>query len=310
MLKLVLLGAGNHSQGNHLPSLARYVSEHPGEVELAGLCDLRKEHAEAMAERYGFARVYTDLENMLSGERPDGCIAVTPIPVTAGIATQVIRSGVPLLMEKPPGATLDEAREIVDLVEKTGARVMVSMNRRFDPGLGAALKWRAGRPVEYLRGTIIRNGRREENFVEGTAIHPLDAMRKIAGDVADHSVQMREVDGIRWFVVHLTFESGTLGVLEVLPTAGSVAESYEMFGPDYRAIVRAGGIDLGTVRCWENGRLEVEDEPARDMSGFVKNGTYDETTEFISALKENRVPHPTPAEVLQTVELCHRIAGG
>jgi len=56
MLKIVLLGAGSHSQENHLPALARYVAEHPGEVELAGLCDLRREHAEMMAHHYGFAR--------------------------------------------------------------------------------------------------------------------------------------------------------------------------------------------------------------------------------------------------------------
>ena len=119
----------------------------------------------------------------------------------------------------------------------------------------------------------------------------------------------REVDGIRWFTVHLTFQSGTIGVLEVLPTAGSVAESYEMFGPEYRMLVQAGGIDAGRVRCWENGRLVVEEAPARDLPDFVQNGAYDETVEFISALREDRPPHPSPAEVLQTVELCHRIAG-
>ena len=134
-------------------------------------------------------------------------------------------------------------------------------------------------------------------------------MRKIAGDVEDHSVQVREVGGVRWFTVHLAFRSGAIGVLEVLPTAGSVAESYELFGPDYRAFVRAGGIDAGEVRCWEDGRLVVEEEPARDAPGFVKNGAYDETTEFIAALKEDRHPHPSPVEVLQTVELCHQIAG-
>ena len=309
MLKLVLLGAGSHCQGNHLPSLARYVTEHPGEVALAGLCDLRREHAETMARKYGFARVYTDLEKMLEKERPDGCVAITPIPITAEIAARVIRAGVPLVMEKPPGETPEQAREIVELVAETGARVMVSMNRRFDPGLRAALDWKGDRPVEYLRGTIVRHNRREEIFVEGTAIHPLDAMREIAGDVADHSVQEREVDGVRWFTVHLTFRSGAIGVLEVLPTAGSVAESYEMFGSDYRAFVQAGGIDAGVVRCWQDGQLVVEEEPTRDQPDFVQNGAYDETVEFISALKENRPPHPSPAEVLQTVELCHRIAG-
>ena len=307
MSKLVLLGAGNHSQGNHLPALARYVSQHPGEVELAGLCDLRREHAQEMAARYGFARVYVDLQEMLRVEQPDGCIAVTPIPVTAQIAEQVIRAGVPLLMEKPPGATVDEARGIADLVRETGARVMVSMNRRFDPALRAALAWWGDRPVEYLRGTIVRIDRREAEFTYGTAIHPLDTIREIAGDVCGYSANVRQVDGVRWFVVQMAFEGGLLGVLEVLPTAGSMAESYEMFGAGIRSLVRVGGPDSGEVRCWEGGRLAVEEEPARGMPAYVRNGAYDETTEFISALRENRAPRPSPAEVLQSVELCHRI---
>ena len=51
MLKIVVLGAGSHSQINHLPALARYHSLHPGEIELAALCDLRADHARAMAEK-------------------------------------------------------------------------------------------------------------------------------------------------------------------------------------------------------------------------------------------------------------------
>ena len=59
--------------------------------------------------------------------------------------------------------------------------------------------------------------------------------------------------------------------------------------------------------CWKDGRVVVEDEPARGMPEFIRNGTYAETVEFIAAFKENRAPHPSPAEVLQSVELCHNI---
>ena len=226
MLKLVVIGAGSHSQRNHLPSLARYVALHPGQVELAGLCDLRRAHAEEMAARYGFSRVYVDLDEMLRVERPDGCVAVTPIPVTAQIAARVIEAGVPLLMEKPPGATADEAQQIVQLVERSAARVMVSMNRRYDPALRAALRWWGDRPIRYIRATISRVDRREPDFVYGTAIHPLDTLRAIAGDVCAYEAESREVDGVRWVVARFVFECGALGVLEVLPTAGAMAESY------------------------------------------------------------------------------------
>lgn len=307
MIKLVVLGAGNHSRRNHLPALARYVAEHPGEIELAGLCDLNEGLATEMARRHGFARAYTDLDEMLHAEQPDGCVAITPIPATKEIAARVIRAEIPLLMEKPPGATLGEAREIVDLVKGTGAWVMVSMNRRFDPALRAALDWRGERPIVYLRGRIVRHNRREPDFMYGTAIHPLDTMRAIAGDVQEYSVAERLVDGVRWYVIRLVFKNGALGTLEVLPTAGSLSESYELVGDGMRALAGAGDTDSGMARCWENGELVVESHPSPDLPSFVRNGTYAETCAFISALQAGRAPYPSPAQVLQTVELCQAI---
>ena len=307
MLKIVVIGAGEYSQGYHLPSLAHYVSQYPGEVQLAALCDLRRAHAERMARQYGFARVYTNLEDMLDQETPDGCIAVTPVAITAQIASYVIRAGVSLLMEKPPGATVNEAQEIVTLAEKTGTRVMVSMNRRFDPALCAMCEWKGDRPFEYLRGTIIRHNRIEPKFMQETAIHLLDAIRKIGGNVENYSVAVRHVGDVWWYIVKLVFEIGALGVLEVLQNSGSTAEFYELFGLNYVALARVGRYDSGEVMCWEDGRVVFEDEPAQGMPEYIRNGTYGETVEFISAIKETRAPHPSPAEVLQSVELCHKI---
>jgi predicted dehydrogenase len=310
MLKIVIVGAGSHSQGNHLPSLARYARERPGQIELAGLCDLRHEHAIEMAAQYGFALAYVDLDEMLREVRPDGCVAVTPIPVTREIATRVIQAGVPLLMEKPPGATAAEARKIVELVRQTQAQVMVSMNRRFDPALRAVLEWWGDRPLHYVRGTIVRVDRREPEFFYGTAIHPLDTLREIAGDVSEFSVDERQDGEVRWYVVRIVFERGAAGVLEVLPTAGSMGEFYELFGPGCRALVRAGGPDTGEVRCWEGGQLVVDENPTLGEPTYVRNGSYAETSAFIESLEGSRPLHPTPAEVLQSVELCELVERG
>lgn len=69
MLKVAVIGGGNHSRGNHLPALERYVSLHPGEAELVAFCDLRREVAKRVSREYGFARFYTNLEEMLGAPR-------------------------------------------------------------------------------------------------------------------------------------------------------------------------------------------------------------------------------------------------
>jgi predicted dehydrogenase len=284
------------------------VQEHPGEIELAALCDLRREHAETMAARYGFARVYTDLAEMLRRERPDGCIAVTPIPITPSIAAQVMRAGIPLMMEKPPADTVAEARQVAELAERLHARVMVSVNRRFDPALRAAQAAWGERPIEYLRASIVRVNRREPEFITGTAIHALDTMRAIAGDIQEVRSTSRTVDGVRWYLAEMTFASGAWGVLEVAPSAGSVAETQEWFGAGARCLVRTGTYDAGTAQIWEAGKLILDYQPAPGTPEFVRNGAYAEACAFIAALRERRALYPTPAQVLQSVEVCHQIA--
>lgn len=307
-IKLALLGIGNHSQMNHLPSLVRYAERHPDEIELAALCDLRGEEARAAAEKHGFARAYTDLGEMLKEEKPDGCIAVTPIQATLPVATQIIRAGVPLLMEKPPGANLEETRRIVDLVEETGARVMVSVNRRFDLALQGALSWKGDRSLEYLRVSMIRHRRVEPTFMQGTAIHAVDAMRHIAGDVRDCAVDVHTVAGARWYIAQFDFEGGQRGTLEVLTTGGRKSEQYELFGPDYSISARVADFDIGALKAWENGELVVDEESGPGLPEFVRNGAYDETVEFIAALREDRAPGPAPADVLPSVEICDALA--
>lgn len=307
MLRIGFIGGGVHSRQNHLPSLAHYVSLSPEIIELAAFCDLDPEIAARITREYRFTHAYTDLSEMLETEVLEGCIAITPIPATAGVAKRIIEAGIPLLMEKPPGATPQEAREIAGMATRKNARVMVSMNRRFDPALRLAAEWRADRKLAYIKASMHRHNRSEHDFFTGTAIHALDALRSIAGDIGEYTVQAKRVGGAWWYTVQLEFESGASGMLEVMPTCGHLMESYELLGPGYRLIADIGDYGSGSVRAWENGEVVLQAETAQADPSWVKNGTHGETVEFISALLEGRTPHPTPSEVLQSVELCHQI---
>jgi myo-inositol 2-dehydrogenase / D-chiro-inositol 1-dehydrogenase len=308
MLKIAALGAGSHSRLNHLPALAHYRCEHPNEIELAALCDLDAERARSSAAEFGFRRTYTDMDRLLDEEQPDGLVAVTPVAATAAVAARVIARGVPLLMEKPPGATLAEARDLERQARALGARVMVSVNRRFEPPLRAALDWIAGRAIRYVRCTMVRPNRTEEDFITGTAIHTVDALRHIAGDVADCSTRSWRVNGCRWYLVSFRFVGGTEGVLEVIPTAGFGAERYDLFGHDFWATAHSGSYDNGRCTLRQGGQVVRETTDPPDTPYFLRAGAYGETVEFIDALKSRRPPRPSPTEVLQSVELCYQIA--
>jgi predicted dehydrogenase len=307
MLKIAVVGAGSHSRTQHLPALRHYAAEHPGEITLAGLCDLDGDLAARTAEAYGFVQSYTDLGEMLAEARPDACVAVTPIAVTAAVARQVIEAGVPLLMEKPPGASPAEGQAVADLAEEKGVPVMVSVNRRFDPAVRMVTHWWGDVSPDVVRGCMCRVARQEPDFMTGTGIHALDTLRHLAGDVETWRVRSRRVHGITWFVVDLTFVNGTIGVLEVLPSAGHDVEVYELSGNHRRARVRTGYKDRGDLCCWAEGEVVLEGHPADGQPAFVRSGAYAETAAFIDALPEGRPPVPTIADVLPSLTLCHAI---
>ena len=201
MIRIGVIGGGAHSRSTHLPALAAYATRHPAELQLAAFCDLRPDVRDMAARTYGFARCFDSVEALLAADAMDGCVAVTPVPVTAVIAGKVLAAGVWLLMEKPPGATVEEATALCALAGRMPARAMVSMNRRFDPVVSAACVQMADQPPRYVRATLARVRRREPTFVTDTGIHALDTLRKLAGDVRNFAVRTRTVEGTTWYGV-------------------------------------------------------------------------------------------------------------
>ena len=305
MLKLVLIGAGSHSRSSHAPSLAKYARDNPGLIELAAVCDLDVEKARSFQREFGFRKVYRDFEEMILEEKPDGCVCVMPVHLVAEVAIKLLQLGVPTLLEKPPGASVEEARRLAAVARATGVPNMVSTNRRFDPCLRRGLEWARRRgPFRYVRASIMRHQRCEPEFVWATAFHCVDALREIAGDVADFEILPMRGGHAAWFHLDVEFRGGPSGSLDVIPTCGCTEEKYEIFGDDFRVEIYVGSCPEPRVRCWRDGEIAVDESPPADLPGFVRGGTYVETEEFIDALLKGRPPRPSVQDVLQSAEIC------
>ena len=310
MIRIALVGCGEHSEGSHAAPLARYAAERPGEVSLAAACDLNMARAEEFCRRFGFARAYSDVEKLLAEEPVDACVAVMPVERIAEVGAMLMERGVPCVIEKPLGATLAEAERLSHVASETGTPHMVSVNRRFIPYLNRAAGFvgEGGGP-RYVRATMARHGRDEADFISTTAIHAVDALRHVAGEVTDFKSKV--IGGgqgaAHWYVISLDFEGDVSGQVEILPTAGVVEETYELFGEGTRAQVVCGSGSQRSLRCWRGGRLEI-DETADDVPEDVRNGGYDEVAEFACALAEGRRPRPEIADVLPSARICFSAA--
>lgn len=305
-LKVGVIGAGWHSRTSHLPALSRYASEYPDRVELAALCDLDREKARRCAAEFGFHRAYGSTGEMLDTEGLDACAAITPMDFTTECALDLIDRGIPALIEKPPGRTVEEARSIARAARESGVPVMVSVNRRFEPGMQDALDWLEERTLVYLRAITARGNRTEPRLLTETGIHSVDAVRALGGTVAKWDYRRTEATGAPWFDLRFEFESGALGTLQVLPTAGHTVETYEIFGDNWHGLVESGTHGSAAFTAWEDGERVVQAQPPADSPRFVLDGTYAETRGFLEAVFSGDTPRPTPDEVLPSVEICHR----
>lgn len=311
MIRLALLGCGEHSRSSHAAPLARYAAQNPGQLDLVAACDLNLDRAREFCREFGFARAYSDIETMLTTEPVDGCVCVMPIESIVEQAVMLLERKIPCVIEKPLGISAQEAERLALVTRATGTPHMVSVNRRFMPYLNQAKAWAKNiGPLQYVRATQVRHARDEPDFIWSTAIHVLDALRHLAGDVVGFQTQVHSQAGLStvWYVVSLRFESGTQGRIEVLPTAGMVEESYELFGEGFRARVVAGSGPQRSLQCWRAGQMELEKRSSKAEPEDLRNGGYEEVVEFVQALKKGARPWPSVEDILPSARICFAIA--
>jgi predicted dehydrogenase len=311
MIRVAIAGCGEHSRTSHAAPLARYAAAHPKEIELAAACDLNLDRAVEFCRSFGFIRPYQDLDQMLDGEQLHGCVSVMPMDKIVDVGIKLLERRLPCVIEKPLGTSLTEIEKLGQVARDTQTPHMVSVNRRFMPYLNQARSWMRDRgPLRYVRASQVRHQRAEADFIWSTAIHALDALRYIAGEVEAFNVTLPQPgdEQTAWYVIALRFESGTIGQLEVLPTAGMVEESYELFGEGCRARVTAGSGPQRSLHCWENGELAIESHATADQPEDLRNGAYQEVEEFVRALQTGARPQPCIDDILPSARISFAIA--
>lgn len=106
-------------------------------AELVGVVDPMPEARARAAETLGVAS-YATLEEALAQAHPAAVLVATPPATHHAVATQAMRAGRHVILEKPLAATMDEARDLIQTAQTTGRILMVSQNYRYRPHARAA----------------------------------------------------------------------------------------------------------------------------------------------------------------------------
>jgi predicted dehydrogenase len=100
------------------------------DVELVGVADVNGEQVQVVARQCG-TRAYTTYWPLLN--LVDAACIVVPTVQHHAIASEFLRRGIPLLVEKPLASNLEQASALVDFAHQHGALLQVGHIERFNP---------------------------------------------------------------------------------------------------------------------------------------------------------------------------------
>lgn len=308
-VRLGLIGCGEHSELGHATPLARYADTHPDEIFLAAACDLRVQRAEMFCQKYRFVRAYQNADEMLAKEKLDACIAVVPVERIPEVGIKLLQANMPCVVEKPLGATIADVRQLLDVAKTTRTVNMVSVNRRFMPFLNRGIKWaEAAGKLRYVYSAMLRHERCEPDFLRYTAVHALDTMRFIGGEISASEIRSVTSATPHWYAIDLQFENGMQGRVDILPSAGVVEERYELLGDGFRVVIISPFGPQRSLRCYRENRLVLEEIAGKETPEDVTQGFYGEASELVQALRTRNPLKPSIEDIFPSVELCFQLA--
>jgi predicted dehydrogenase len=98
---------------------------HPG-ANLYAICQRTESKLKQIGDAFGIEKRYTRYEDLLKDPNVDFVHINTPIPDHAPQAIAALKAGKHVMCTVPMATTIDECRQIVELVEKTGLKYMMA----------------------------------------------------------------------------------------------------------------------------------------------------------------------------------------
>jgi UDP-N-acetyl-2-amino-2-deoxyglucuronate dehydrogenase len=288
-LRFAIVGCGRIS-GFHLEALAANKDE----AEVAAVCDVVPERAEAAARKAGGVPWFTNLDDMLRAGGFDVVSVCTPSGLHPEHGMAAAEAGFHVLTEKPVGIDLPRVDRLIETCDRKGVRLFTVLQNRLNPTIEllrqALDKGRFGkpcfvevnvfwtRPQDYYdqapwRGTWALDGGAFMN----QASHYVDLAQWLGGDV-DEVVALtgtlgRDIEAEDTGAAVVRFKSGAIGTLNVtmLVYPKNLEGSITMMG--LRGTARVGGIALNRIEQWDFDQYQDEDREVRE-AGYTPPTVY------------------------------------
>lgn len=311
--RTAVIGVGSLGQ-HHARNYAELAQTGIG--EFVGVCDVSEENARNIAGKND-CEYFTDWRELL--DKVTAVSIVTPTETHCEIACAFLEKGVNVLVEKPIALTLEEADKMIEIAEKSGAKLMVGHLERFNPAM-VALRPHVNNPLyfEIHRVSPFPNRSLDVDVVLDVMIHDLDAIQWL---VESEVSEIRAVgipvisDKVDAANARIEFANGAvanitasrIGTEKIRKTRFYQTNSYVVldYGTKFASLTSLAPNAIHPLLGISINRLEIEDiEPLRaEISAFLDCVINDKTPPITA--KDGRRALKLAIGVLEKIE-AHR----
>ncbi len=309
-LKVGLAGYGRRGRG-HIRAINELET-----ARITSISDPVEDARKAALDEIEHVSVYASIGEMIDSGDVDAVIVTAPAHLNNVVAIDAVERGVPVLIEKPPALSLEGVIELREAAERSGSKVMVAFNRRFNPLIRAAMD--VIREHGSLRQIVAEFHKDIHDFTDDprysptifdlmlleSPIHSVDIVTHMAGAAVNSTNAIVKRTTSPYRDVHaalIEFENEVVCQFTAAYTAGGRLERYELHG-DYVSVYLEGVNQGWVLRGGERSELEVPEKYEND--GVAQARCFVESV--VSGLA-----YPEPAATLETsiatLSLCESI---
>jgi predicted dehydrogenase len=319
-IKLGIIGAGLAVKHLHWPALERLTDQY----QVVAVADVDEAKAQAIADLTGATHTFTNYHDLLALQEIEAALISLPIHLTAPVSLDAARAGKHLVIEKPPGSNLEQARVLRDELARLPVIALVAENFRYRSDLQTARRLiREGaigeivlirmHSIAKVRGTDPEDfsstpWRQDPQYRGGSlldgGVHHAAALRDIGGDVEWLHAFVKHGDSVMngptTISINLRFRSGALGAYlysVAVHDEELVFLNMRIHGTTGTLRVRDGKLDL----------LRAGDDPERiDLDSDDTGGYRGEFMNFYEAVRDGKPVISTVEEGYRDMELILR----
>ncbi|MBM4034388.1 MAG: Gfo/Idh/MocA family oxidoreductase [Planctomycetes bacterium] len=256
--------------------------------QLVAACDVQPANLEGFVREFGVApeHAYSDAREMLRRERPEAVSICAWAQHHAALVVAACKAGVRgILCEKPMAYSNAEAEAMAKAAEVSGAKVMITHQRRYSRRIAKARQLIAKGAIGQVHTLVARGG----GGLTNTHSHSIDMLRYVLGDPkAEWVLAQAERSTNRWERCHpvedclvglIGFEGGAHGILDSdTPLDGAAKGGLWVYGTK-GAIDLFGGpllMNASTGGKWKpietKGEIDLPIQYVRGLIAWMNGG--------------------------------------